>query len=748
MSASDAFDSPRPLTVEEIEDVVSVIPSVQAASKSVAEYNYSQILRATRAQLSEISIRPSKIEHLKARISNRCGRARIHPGEPVGFHAAEAISEPITQATLSSFHASGSASVGLGVSGFSEILNLTVNRKSPIAYIHLKNADISHIDGMMAARAFTAMSIKSLMKTAYMTSHPDDGVDESLPGYYSLFEGFSKLRDPSFEMLESYRTAPFLRIIFDKFRLFESRITTASIAAVISNLGGAWCVFSPTNIGIVDVYADRASSSDEVTKRQERIAAKRPAEGGLAAKTREKARVETARINAEKEENIIGRITPDKMDTLFLQMIVLTRIMSETLVVASEAALDAFSKTIPVGSVISPQAAMLSLFRDVKVVKTHVTDIIRGETSVGGSSSRRRLWINTDVEFSASKYVPREKMERLLTFAISSDCILESTSDYIEVELPDEFLALPGSDIMERIGKLKAVATDDWNGRVDKHNAKDPLLPPPPRPEIVTLSEYVSIRGISPISPPLRWLIVHPAINARMTMTNSVHEIAHVRGIEAAKGWIFGELYDGIIATDSSINPRHIQIITNLMTSGGALLQFTASGNVRQQFGAYSECSFEQALKAFQRSAFMGAQETVGATSTSILVGKKCAFGTGSFEVIPHNPAAKQVAELFPDEETPADITESLAGVNSSSIGRAIRVSPDVAAGSAVDGGAVITEADAATLASGVNLESLSTTVQVETLARAPTVFGRLSFPPAHPPRFWRSGPDFLLSPS
>jgi len=161
----DKNEEPRILTNDEIESIVAVIPRVQATVEVISKHNLSQIKNSVRLQLSEIKLDPTKIEVLKSRIYKRCRRAALQPGENVGLSASESLGQPITQATLNSFHNSGSADVGMSISSmFTEVLGLTKNRKKYTAKIHFRNDNLSMSDVKALSRAFVFVPISSLIE--------------------------------------------------------------------------------------------------------------------------------------------------------------------------------------------------------------------------------------------------------------------------------------------------------------------------------------------------------------------------------------------------------------------------------------------------------------------------------------------------------------------------------------------------------------------------------------------------------
>lgn len=629
MASTTTKEVPRSLTAVEIEDIVSVIPPVQAASVAVAKHNHEEIVKTVRLQLTEVKLRPSKIPELKARIFNRCRRADINPGETVGLHAAEAIGQPITQATLDTFHKSGDAVAGnIGVHVFAELLNLTQNRKMSLAFIHLKDPELSATDAICASRAFTAVSVKSLLEDpisgiSFMESSSVKG--ERRPTFYRLYEIFysTKCPDPD-------RSPVFMRLLLNTSRLFATRITTAEVAAAIEEAGGVTCVFSPTYQGIIDIYPEAVSVVEYLSK-QEKLA-----ESAIAAAKQKKKKVYD-------DETMGLGLTPENSGFIFLQMFVAPRIINESLLVGSSLAnkslVDALKLRGTSSSLgdeegeeqeihVPPQSSSLALFKTVSFLQTKVTDIVRGATP-GERPGEWNLWFDCQKETSIC--VPRERLEILLEEVYGVGCVVSKSSEKFVVKTS----SVNSPEPISTLNKLLSEEKTRYDAAVKKSIDESPLSPLPKRPEIVKKGFYVFLKGMSAIAPSLKRLVIHPAINQRATITNNPHEISAVRGIEAARAWVFKELHDLVVATGSTINPRHVQIIVDVMISSGTLMPFTARGSVRQQLGAYSESSFEQALQAFLRSAVVGAPEPVSATSTSILVGKQCEFGTGTFRLIP-----------------------------------------------------------------------------------------------------------------
>lgn len=652
-------ETPRSLTESEIVDVCSVLPQVSAACPTIAAHNFAEIRAQVAMQLREIKLKPSKIESLKAIIYNRCMRAQVQPGDTVGLQAAEAISQPTMQMVMNTFHKAGSTEVGnSGLQVISELLNLRKLRKVSRAEIHFRKTDLSFRDGLYLSKAFVSPSIKSLLTDEITgVSFHVWSVDRPAPRHYALFEAFTGIQVPS---PTADTPIPYLRLTFDTYRLYEARITMSDIAQ--SFRGYVLCVPAPTSEAFLDIFSvaplsepeakPAAKPAPKLARRAaviDTIAAVRaateaaidtPEERDLENIARAMPSLASPTKSAEPEES--RAITAKNAPLLFLQTFIAPKIANETFVATSRVAQRPLASLVPPGY-ISNRGTSMALFRRAEVVVTNVTQIVRGATQ--SDPQTWRVWIDLPKVFSLR--VPREKVVVLCktAFPDAKVRLVDATAelnDHVEMVFAEPQSRNPFSVIKSEFTIASERYKDDLRetlSRVgaDKRALRAQILKQ--RPAIVVAGEYVHIRARAVLVnlqiSALSRLITHPAINARSTITNNFYEIAEARGIEAARAYILQEIIEVIGNTGSKINPRHVELIVDVMTSSGTLMPFTPRPSVlRQQNGAYSDSSFDQAPDAFRRSAIIGAPEPVTATSAAILLGTVPNFGTGTFRIV------------------------------------------------------------------------------------------------------------------
>ncbi|KAI1179141.1 DNA-directed RNA polymerase III subunit RPC1 [Nemania sp. FL0916] len=114
--------------------------------------------------------------------------------------------------------------------------------------------------------------------------------------------------------------------------------------------------------------------------------------------------------------------------------------------------------------------------------------------------------------------------------------------------------------------------------------------------------------------------------------TNSVLECRDVLGIEAARTTIAKEIND--VMADMNIDPRHMQLLADVMTYKGEILGITRFGLSKMRDSVLQLASFERtADHLFDASSGMKTDPIEG-VSEKIIMGETMSVGTGAFQVV------------------------------------------------------------------------------------------------------------------
>lgn len=237
----------RNLTAQEISDIVNSISANRSIPDCISNSHISNIRERVREQLSKVSVYPSVLPALKAKIIGRYEQAKMNPGESVGIVTAQSIGERQTQMTLDTFHSAGAAlkTVITGVPRFSELLSATKNPKSTTATVY-PNVEYSTIGSIRDSLGSKLQGVRICDVVLSM----DTGTDK--PEWYTAFEMIHGTEHTKFET--------YVSATFDTSKLYSHRLDLSDIALRVSvEYTDLVCVYSPTFLGRIDIYVDTSN---------------------------------------------------------------------------------------------------------------------------------------------------------------------------------------------------------------------------------------------------------------------------------------------------------------------------------------------------------------------------------------------------------------------------------------------------------------------------------------------------------
>ncbi|GJN86683.1 DNA-directed RNA polymerase III largest subunit [Purpureocillium lilacinum] len=130
----------------------------------------------------------------------------------------------------------------------------------------------------------------------------------------------------------------------------------------------------------------------------------------------------------------------------------------------------------------------------------------------------------------------------------------------------------------------------------------------------------------------LRECMTTEGVIGTKTRTNNVMECRDILGIEAARTTIANEI--GEVMGDMGIDPRHMQLLADVMTYKGEVLGITRFGLSKMRDSVLQLASFEKTPDhLFDAAAGMKTDQIEG-VSECIIMGQTMGVGTGAFQVV------------------------------------------------------------------------------------------------------------------
>ena len=129
----------------------------------------------------------------------------------------------------------------------------------------------------------------------------------------------------------------------------------------------------------------------------------------------------------------------------------------------------------------------------------------------------------------------------------------------------------------------------------------------------------------------LRQCMTTLGVDGLNTSTNNVMEMKEVLGIEAARTTIVQEISE--VMKDMDIDPRHMQLLADVMTYKGEVLGITRFGLSKMRDSVLQLASFEKTADHLFDAGGMGRSDLIEGVSECIIMGKTVSLGTGAMEV-------------------------------------------------------------------------------------------------------------------
>jgi DNA-directed RNA polymerase III subunit RPC1 len=177
-----------------------------------------------------------------------------------------------------------------------------------------------------------------------------------------------------------------------------------------------------------------------------------------------------------------------------------------------------------------------------------------------------------------------------------------------------------GSDLLLRVNHLKrAIPAIAISGYPDATRA---IIQTSETNEHTVLVEGYGLRAC---------MTTEGVIGAKAS-SNSIIEVNQVLGIEAARSTIAKEI--GSVMGDMGIDPRHMQLLADVMTYKGEVLGITRFGLSKMRDSVLQLASFEKTPDHLFDAAAGMKRDAIEGVSECIIMGQTMSVGTGAFQVV------------------------------------------------------------------------------------------------------------------
>jgi hypothetical protein len=581
---------PVKLTSEQIEDVLNTIRTVPiyALTNDIKEDIRNGIVSTLKRQLVDIKLvpLPKAFEAFKQGIIKKFCTSMVQSGTPVGIEASEAISAPVTQTSLNSFHQSGSAkNVSYGISGMIEIFNISKTRKNPYTTIHYKNKNMTFEEVLDTRRELNGIMFGDLVK---------DFDIEEVEKFEDIPEWFNDYLDVN-NMDNDFMTEGqwYLKLYLNVPMLYSYKISMQKLVEILSFKEKIiTCIPSPLYKGEIYIFVQ-----DEKIEQ------------------RPKGKKEPDIISTTSE---IGR---ENIGFTYLNIAVLQGI-KDLLVSGLRGIKNLFPQEIQVISLIDSQVKASTIQdNDIRgFIKPNLPDL-------------ENLWYVT-LNFYRT-YINGVNMDNIVK--IFEACGIKIINRQHDLMILVHSEGKPTDIVGNKVNEAKRELSKFYKNRkienASLYKTFKPQLPDEPdTPELIKAKDifskgiyiFAAVEGSN-----FKSLLKRSELDSTRVICNDFYDCFNTLGIEATRNLLIKEIIDVVLA-EEYINYRHISLLSEFMTNRGTLLPVTPSGINRQSIPPWTKVTVEKAVDTFASASAFGNISTPNSVSTSIMFGQRALIGTGS----------------------------------------------------------------------------------------------------------------------
>jgi len=131
----------------------------------------------------------------------------------------------------------------------------------------------------------------------------------------------------------------------------------------------------------------------------------------------------------------------------------------------------------------------------------------------------------------------------------------------------------------------------------------------------------------------LKRILEFEEVDGARTTTNSIHEIAEVLGIEAARNSIIHELFETLDGQGLQVDVRHLMLVSEVMTMEGMVRAIGRHGISGRKTSVLARAAFEITSAHLLGAGLTGECDELGGVAENIIVGQPISLGTGAISV-------------------------------------------------------------------------------------------------------------------
>ncbi len=127
----------------------------------------------------------------------------------------------------------------------------------------------------------------------------------------------------------------------------------------------------------------------------------------------------------------------------------------------------------------------------------------------------------------------------------------------------------------------------------------------------------------------LKKMLGYEEVNPDKLLSNDLHEVSKIFGVEAARQLIINEIQETIGGQGITIDKRHLKLAADAMTNTGDVKGVTRMGIIAQKSSILARATFEIPDKQFINASIKGSKDKLASVIENIILNQPVPVGTG-----------------------------------------------------------------------------------------------------------------------
>jgi DNA-directed RNA polymerase subunit A' len=261
------------------------------------------------------------------------------------------------------------------------------------------------------------------------------------------------------------------------------------------------------------------------------------------------------------------------------------------------------------------------------------------------SSPKMEIYLKKEYDNEKDAKVLAEKIKEVTMKEIASEINLDFTDKKIEIKIDRDGLRkvhMSIGSVVSRLNELgfkvkektdSVVLNFEELGFKDMYNLKeklkDTVISGIKGVKQVLIVKRDSDYVIVTLGTNLKKVLLFKEINSHKTISNDLHEVAEVFGIEVARQLIIEEIKQVIKPQGLDIDERHLKLVADAMTNTGDVKGVTRIGIIAQKSSILARATFETPVKQFVNATIKGSKDKLTSVIENIILNQPVPVGTG-----------------------------------------------------------------------------------------------------------------------